>query len=198
MPLRFFRARVDRVEDPRQSPSYQVRPGLGPPGPLCDCDSPGGDLIDRSNFVTQLVSAQYLVLLCAKYCLKLGRRKRPYSSSHAHEHAHNSVERPEERFSFAAPTVFRTTTTTTSATTTTSPTTTTTTTTEMSLFQKYLSTFNFLQKLSAANRPAQPRMDNGDDGGDLSLFGNGLGGDVEDVEDVEESRSNRVKKSRGK
>ena len=42
-----------------------VRSGLGDPAPYCDCAA--DDLISN-NFVTLLVSVQYLVLLCGTYC----------------------------------------------------------------------------------------------------------------------------------
>ena len=69
---RIFRySNLHRVQDPR--PLGLAKPGLGDPAPLCNCDSPQTSLVDRTNFVTLLVSMQYLVILCADYC---GQKRR--------------------------------------------------------------------------------------------------------------------------
>ncbi len=64
--MRLLRTRVDNVVDPR-TVSARIKPGLGDPQPYCDCSTP--DQISN-NFVTLLVSAQYLLILCGDFCGK--------------------------------------------------------------------------------------------------------------------------------
>lgn len=63
---RFLRVRTDRVTDPRGSGA--ITAGIGNPAPYCDCSNADDNLVDTSNVLTMLVSAQFLVLVCAKYC----------------------------------------------------------------------------------------------------------------------------------
>lgn len=65
---RRLRVDVSRVTDPRSISSYSIRPGLGDPAPYCDCSRP--DLVSASNFVTMLVSMQYLLIVCRQYCAR--------------------------------------------------------------------------------------------------------------------------------
>ncbi len=219
--IKLVRGRVDRVSDPRASGS--VRPGLGPAGPLCDCSAPP-DLINGANFVTRLVAAQYLVLVCAAYCKVSGGRTK--NRDHDYSDASNAIieDRTYSNNLEQEPLFFKSATTTTTTTTTTRTTTLTTTTTtrtttlsSMSLFEKYLSTFNLLQKISEGQLTKRPRLDDDyqeDLYGDLNeVVIDKRMGDVEESEEKvremnandddseeeeEEDRSTRVKKSRGR
>ena len=61
---KFLRAHnVPSVVDPRTL--GRIRPGLGDPAPYCDCSAPS---LISNNFVTLLVSAIYLRILCTDFC----------------------------------------------------------------------------------------------------------------------------------
>ena len=53
-----------------------IRPGIGHQNQYCDCSA--GNKVSTNNFVTILVSVQYLSLMCMKYCAVLsGLKWRP-------------------------------------------------------------------------------------------------------------------------
>ena len=53
-----------------------IRPGIGHQNQYCDCTA--GNKVSTNNFVTILVSVQYLSLMCMKYCAVLsGLKWRP-------------------------------------------------------------------------------------------------------------------------
>lgn len=64
-PKKLIRADLSRVVNPRSS--GLVRAGLGSPDPYCDCRN--ADMIS-TNFVTLLVSAQYLLIMCGEFCAR--------------------------------------------------------------------------------------------------------------------------------
>ena len=50
-----------------------IRPGIGHQNQYCDCTA--GNKVSTNNFVTILVSVQYLSLMCMKYCAVLSGLK---------------------------------------------------------------------------------------------------------------------------
>ena len=84
-----LRSSVPAVTDPRLK-FAQIKPGLGDPGPYCNC-SAQPDLISN-NFVTLLVSMQYLLILCSQYC-----KDKPISSHRYTSEQHQlTVNKPVE------------------------------------------------------------------------------------------------------
>jgi hypothetical protein len=65
MVRRFLRVNVTAVQDPRVY--LNAKPGIGDPAPYCDCTAPERNLTS-THFVTLLVNAQFLLLLCKNYC----------------------------------------------------------------------------------------------------------------------------------